>query len=232
MAPAPERSRLRYFGRRHGRALRPGRRRLLHELLPRLRIDIDASGGPVDPRRLFDFEPRAIWLEIGSGSGEHIAWQAARAPDIGFIAAEPYINGVAGLLARISTEKLRNIRILPDDARPLLERLSGSSIDRAFVLFPDPWPKARHQDRRLISRDTVNAFARLMRSGAELRLATDDVAYLRWMLRHLLDHPDFEWLARGPNDWRARPEDWPQTRYELKTLREGRSAAYLRFRRT
>ncbi|MFQ5971438.1 MAG: tRNA (guanine(46)-N(7))-methyltransferase TrmB [Alphaproteobacteria bacterium] len=231
MAPGPERQQQRYYGRRHGRALRPGRRRLLRELLPRLRIDIDAEGGPVDPNQLFDFEARAIWLEIGSGSGEHVAWQAERAPDFGFIAAEPYINGVASLLSRIATGKLRNIRILPDDVRPLLKRLPGCSIDRIFVLFPDPWPKARHRDRRLISRDTLDELARIMRPGAELRLATDDMGYLRWMLRHLVDHPDFEWLARRPNDWRARPKDWPQTRYELKTRREGRDAAYLRFRR-
>lgn len=150
---------------------------------------------------------------------------------VGLIGAEPYINGVGGLLAEIDRLKLDNIRVVPDDARPVLAALPEASFERIFVLFPDPWPKRRHHRRRLVAPANLDQFARLLRDGAELRLATDDRAYLAWMLEHLLRHPAFEWLARRPSDWRVRPPDWPVTRYEEKARRAGRAPVFLRFHR-
>ena len=220
-------SQLRFYGRRTGRRLRPARRRLLQDLLPSLEVRFE-PGVPLDPATLFDVGIRAVWLEIGFGSGEHLAWQAQLQPDIGFIGAEPYINGVASLLAEVDRRALENVRILPDDVRPLLASLPEGSIGRAFVLFPDPWPKLRHHGRRLVRPSFFDSLARLLPPGAELRLATDDPSYLTWILRHALHHAAFVWTARSRRDWEVRPSDWPKTRYEAKSLAAARRPAFLR----
>jgi tRNA (guanine-N7-)-methyltransferase len=176
--------------------------------------------------------PREVWLEIGFGGGEHLAMLAQRHRDIGFIGAEPFVNGVARLLSLAEAGGLDNIRILADDARLLLKSLPDASIGRAFALFPDPWPKLRHHKRRIVNPDTVAALARILRPGAELRLATDDADYARAMLETVLREPRFVWLAERSGDWLARPDDWPATRYEEKALAAGRGPVYLRFART
>lgn len=218
-------------GRRQGRPLRAGRRRLLQELLPKLRIDLPPPGGVLDPAALFSRPPEALWLEIGFGSGEHLAWQAARHPNIGILGAEYFVNGVAALLRQVDERGLGNVRILKGDARALLDALPAKSLARVFLLFPDPWPKTRHHKRRIVQRETLARLAALMSDGAELRIATDDRSYQSWILAQLAAHPRFCWLAEGPGDWRARPADWPPTRYEEKAVAEGRRPAFLRFRR-
>ncbi|HKS90247.1 MAG TPA: tRNA (guanosine(46)-N7)-methyltransferase TrmB [Stellaceae bacterium] len=218
----------RVYGRRRGRPLRPGRERLQHELLPRLAVDLPEQR-LLDPRGLFSPAPAQVWLEIGFGGGEHLAALAESHPEIGFIGCEVFENGVARLVGEIARRELRNIRILADDARLLLDRLPPSSLGRVFILFPDPWPKRRHHKRRLVSRPTLDRLAVVMRPGAELRLATDDRDYLCGMLERLTDHSDFAWLARRPADWRERPLDWPATRYEGKARAAGRDPAFLRF---
>lgn len=222
----------RFYGRRHGRRLRPGRRRLMDEFLPRLQIALPKAGEAMDPASLFATPVADVWLEIGFGGGEHLAAQASAHPEIGMIGCEPYINGVAALLARIEAGNIANIRLLPSDARDLLDTLPDASIGRAFVLFPDPWPKARHARRRLVAPETLDALARILKDGAELRLATDDPGYLSWMLEHALRCTDLRWTARGPGDWRTRPADWPATRYEEKAASQGRKSTYLCFVRT
>jgi len=218
-------------GRRQGRPLRPGRRRLLEALLPRVRVDLPSTGRTLDPAGLFDAKPRAVWLEIGFGSGEHLAWQAARNPEIGMLGAEYFVNGVAALLRQIEDGGLDNVRILQGDARALLDVLPAESLARVFVLFPDPWPKTRHHKRRLIRPATLRRLAAVMADGAELRIATDDPAYQGWILEQATAEPAFAWLAAGPADWRLRPADWPATRYERKAIAAGRRPVYLRFRR-
>jgi tRNA (guanine-N7-)-methyltransferase len=227
--PPPPNFRLLY-GRRRGRPLRPGQQDRQAELLPRLAFALPTEG-LLDPRSLFAAPPSAVWLEIGFGGGEHLAEQAARHPQIGFIGCEVFENGIARLLAEIERRDLGNIRIFADDARLLLAALAGLSLGRVFVLFPDPWPKRRHHKRRLISRTGLDALARVMQEGAELRLATDDPSYLRWMIEAATAHPAFAWLARRPADWRERPCDWPPTRYEEKARAAGRRPAFLRFAR-
>lgn len=174
---------------------------------------------------------KEYWLEIGFGGGEHLAAQAARHPDIGFIGCEPYVDGIGSLLKAIDAQKLRNIRIFPDDARLLLARLPDACLSRVFVLFPDPWPKARHHKRRLINSAFLLELARVIQPGGALRLATDDPGYGEWMLLHTLAVPEFEWPVRGPEDWAQPPEDWVQTRYEQKARVRGAQPAYFRFQR-
>jgi len=217
-------------GRRRGRPLRPSQRLLLETALPRLRVALPAQGS-LDPRRLFDAPVVAVWLELGFGGGEHLAWQAAARPAIGMLGAEVFENGVAKLLAELERRSLGNVRLVVDDARLLLAALPDRAIARVFILFPDPWPKERHKKRRLVTRETLDALARIMADGAELRLATDDMDYARAMLELAAAHADFRWLARDARDWRERTTDWPPTRYEAKALAAGRKPIYLRFAR-
>jgi tRNA (guanine-N7-)-methyltransferase len=217
------------YGRRRGRRLRTSQQALLETLLPALAID--KGSAPLDPRGLFASAPREVWLEIGFGGGEHLAAQATAHPDIGFIGCEPFVNGVVSLLGHVKARDLRNVRLWASDARALIARLPDGAIGRAFILFPDPWPKARHHKRRLISPGFLAALARVLAPGAELRVATDDADYLAWILERLTAHPDFRWCARRAADWRTRPADWPPTRYEQKAVAAGRRPAYLRFQR-
>lgn len=219
---------LRSFGRRRGRKLSARQTRVLAETLPRVRPNL-AHPAPPAATALFDVPVKAVWLEIGFGGAEHLVWQARHNPDIGIIGCEPFEEGVVKALTLIEDEALANIRVHPDDVRPLLRWLPAASLDRAFVLFPDPWPKARHRRRRLVATPLLDQLARTMRPGAELRLGTDIGDYARTMLSALMRHPAFRWTAKGPADWRIRPADWPQTRYEEKALREGRRCTYLRF---
>jgi tRNA (guanine-N7-)-methyltransferase len=202
----------------------------MRDLLPRLAIALPAAG-MLDPRPLFDGAVGAVWLEIGCGAGEHLAIQAEAHPEIGVIGCEVFENGIARLLGEIERRRLSNVRIYADDARRLLAALAPASIGRVFILFPDPWPKARHHKRRIVSAATLDELSRVMRAGAELRLATDDSAYGCWMLERLTGHAAFEWLARRPADWRDRPVDWPASRYEEKARAAGRAALFLRARR-
>lgn len=218
------------YGRRQGPKLRPGRRRLLEERLPEIAFTVE-PGQALDPRPLFDPPPRAIWLEIGFGGGEHLAEQAARHPEVGFLGVEPFRNGVARLVEAVTARGLRNVRVLVDDARLLLAALPEASLERVFVLFPDPWPKARHHKRRVVNRATAAELARLIRPGGELRLATDDPGYARWMLEALLAEPRFAWTAERAADWRDPPPDWVPTRYEAKARAAGRRPVFLSFRR-
>ncbi len=218
------------YGRRRGRPLHRGQQALVDTLLPRLAVTLPAAG-VLDPSALFDPRPEEVWLEIGFGSGEHLAVQAAAHPAVGFIGCEVFENGIAKLLADVQRRALANVRILTDDARLLIAALPPASIGRVFILFPDPWPKQRHHKRRIVAKETLDALAAIMTDGAELRLATDDLDYLAWMLSRLPVHPAFAWLADRPSDWRVRPADWPATRYEAKAITAGRRPYFLRLRR-
>ncbi len=228
----PAGDRPRFFGRRKGKGLKPAQARLLDERLPALSVPVDA---PVrDVRALFDPPVETVWLEIGFGAGEHLLEQARAHPSVGLIGCEPFVNGVAKVLqAMEAPDGPRNIRLFADDARLLLAALPPASIDRLFILFPDPWPKRRHWDRRIVGPQTIPAFARVLADGAEMRLASDHAGYVRWMLYHLTataaGRDLFAWADMGPGDWRHRGADWPPTRYEQKAL-AGRPT-YLTFRR-
>ena len=180
---------------------------------------------------LFPNPVSEVWLEIGFGAGEHLIHQAEANPDIGFIGAEPFINGVARVLAEAENKSLHNIRIHDDDARLLLGRLPAASIARVFLLFPDPWPKTRHHKRRFVNAATLDGLMRILKPGGEFRFASDDAGLVRWTLAASLAHAGFAWTAKGPADWRQRPADAIATRYETKALAEGRDCVYLRFQK-
>jgi tRNA (guanine-N7-)-methyltransferase len=218
------------YGRRSGPGLGRKAKQRLERLLPELGLNLPESGDLV-PAALFTPPRERLWLEIGFGGGEHLAWQAAANPEVGLIGVEPFLDGVARLLRAIETDGLSNIRLFTDDARLLLDRLPQASLQRIFVLFADPWPKRRHWKRRIINARTVTRITDLLEDGGELRVATDDPGYRRWILAHLLAEPRLDWQVAGPEDWRTRPADWPPTRYEEKALAAGRRPAFLRFLR-
>jgi tRNA (guanine-N7-)-methyltransferase len=222
----PRQSGPRFFGRRQGRPLRVNARTLIDSLLPQLAIAEPRAGEMLDPRVLFPKPVREVWLEVGFGGGEHLAAQAAAHRDVGIIGGEVFLNGVAALLGHVQREQLDNVRIYPEDVRDLFPALPDACFAKVFVLFPDPWPKKRHIERRFIGPENLPVLARLMPEGAELRVATDDPTYQIWALEQLDASPHFVTDKPDPG---ARPEDWPETRYEQKALREGRPPIYLRY---
>ncbi len=216
----------RVYGRRQAAALSPARQARLDHWLPKIEI---TSPEKLHPEKYFGEIMRDHWLEIGFGKGEHLAALAESRPDIGMIGSEPFLNGVSGLVDLADQKNLTNIRIFRDDARLLMDCLPDRSIGRAFILFPDPWPKARHHKRRIVSAGNITVLSRILKDGAELRIATDHMEYCRWIMAHMLSNADFDWICDGPDDWRCRPNDWPATRYEKKSLMQGRKSSYLRF---
>lgn len=229
----------RLYGRRRGPALSARRKALIEGLLPQVELSLDSSvatdrdsgSAAINADALFKGNMKDLWVEIGFGMGEHLAAQAVAHPTIGFIGCEPYVNGIAGLLSCIEERGLENIRIYCDNALNLMEALPAASVGRIFLLHPDPWPKKRHEGRRFVSPGNMDIVARVLRDNGEFRLQTDAPGYVRWAMRNLANCRDFQWLAEGPGDWRQRPGDWPQTRYEAKARLSGRRSHYLCFQR-
>ncbi len=214
------------YGRRKGRPLRVNKTRLMKELLPQ--VEIKLPDKKFDPSTLFETELSEIWLEICFGGGEHLAAQAKNHPDAGLIGCEPFLNGVASLLEHIENGALKNIRVFPNDARMLMELFPDASIARCFVLFADPWPKSRHVERRFIGPENLPRLARVLKPGAELRLATDDPKLAEWMRDCMESAAAFESIYNA----KIPPEDWVPTRYEQKAMRAGsRIPKYFSYRR-
>lgn len=221
-----------FYGRLKGKGLRRSQQTYLDEDLDRLSPgpvgwDVNPDRKEIDLKSLFGNGP--VWLEIGFGGGEHLVHQAVRNPGVGLIGCEPYINGVAMLLGKIRQAGCENIRVHPGDVRDLFDVLPDNSISCAFLLYPDPWPKARHHRRRFVTPEHLEPLARAMKPGGIFRVATDIPDYVRQTLVEAPRH-GFEWLAERPEDWRRPWADWLPTRYEKKALREGRVRHYLTFR--
>ena len=228
---APRRN---FYGRIKGKALKKSQKAYLDEDLAKLSPgpvgwDENPERTPLDLDALFGGKP--VWLEIGFGGGEHMVHQAEANPDVGIIGAEPYINGVAMLLGKIRRAGVENLAVHPGDARDLMDVLPENSIARAFLLYPDPWPKKRHHRRRFVTPEHLDPLARVLQPGAVFRVATDIPDYVRQTLEQVPRH-GFDWLAERPADWREPWGDWISTRYEQKALREGRTPHYLTFRKT
>jgi tRNA (guanine-N7-)-methyltransferase len=218
------------FGRRKGHKLRSHQADLIEHLLPRLALDI----GQPNPSDLADpFEPPAdeIRLEIGFGGGEHLIAEARAFPNVGFIGCEPYVNGMAKILTQIEAHNIGNIRLFAGDAAELLAWAPPHSLARIDLIHPDPWPKRRHWKRRFVQDATVAAMARALKPDGEFRFVSDISDYCAWTLERLARSPDFFWTAERACDWRLPWADYTMTRYGRKAEREGRHAAYLRFRK-
>ncbi|MBU6475733.1 MAG: tRNA (guanosine(46)-N7)-methyltransferase TrmB [Alphaproteobacteria bacterium] len=222
---------IRSYGRRWSKGLRPTRASALEDVLPQAAITLPEGDALVTPHVFFNRTVRAVWFEIGFGNGEHLLEQAAANPDVGLIGCEPFMNGVAAICVGMREMKTQNTRLWPDDARVLMDRLAPQSLDRLFLLHPDPWPKTRHHKRRFIQTETLDEIARVLKSGGEFRMATDHADLAAWMMDKTFHHPAFAWEAKSAADWRNPPADWPKTRYGQKGLKQGRPPVYLIFRR-
>ncbi|MGB3625113.1 MAG: tRNA (guanosine(46)-N7)-methyltransferase TrmB [Henriciella sp.] len=182
------------------------------------------------PATLFETSPGEVWLEIGFGGGEHVSAQAQANPDVGILASEVFVEGLAKCLSDIEEKALKNVRLWDEDARELVDLLPEASIDRVFILFPDPWPKKRHHKRRIIQPDFLDALSRIVTPGGRLRFATDVRSYADEALEKILTHGAFDWQASKADDWRRPPEDHVRTRYETKNLGDI-APVYFDFRR-
>jgi tRNA (guanine-N7-)-methyltransferase len=219
-----------FYGRRKGHPLRPAQAALVETLLPRLALDLGAPA-PCDLRALFPTPVDAVRLEIGFGGGEHLVAEAERNPRTGFIGSEPFVNGMAKALALIESRGLANIRLHAGDATQLIAWLPAAALARIDLLYPDPWPKRRHWKRRFVQDARIADLARILAPGGEFRFASDIPDYVAWTLQRLLRSPHFSWTAERADDWRQAWPGFTRTRYEAKAIREGRTPAYLIFRR-
>lgn len=222
-----------FYGRFKGKTLRPAQIEALDEDLDRLSVpnvswDVNPDRTQLDLQALFG--QKDLWLEIGFGGGEHLVHQARSNPDVGIIGCEPFLNGVAMLLQKLRETPCENVRIHPGDARHLFDVLPNESVSKAFLLYPDPWPKKRHHRRRFVTQEHLLPLYDVLKPGAILRVATDIPDYVRQTLQEV-PKAGFEWLAEGPSDWRTPWQDWISTRYEQKAIREGRGAHYLTFQK-
>ena len=220
-----------FFGRRKGHRLRSHQASLIEHLLPRLALDI-AKPAPSDLASLFDPAADEVRLEIGFGGGEHLIAEALAFPNKGFVGCEPYVNGMAKILAQIEAHNTGNIRLFAGDAAELLAWVPPGSLARIDLIHPDPWPKRRHWKRRFVQDATIAAMARALKACGEFRFVSDIDDYCAWTLAHLKRSSDFVWMAERADDWRLPWDGYTMTRYGRKAEREGRVAAYLRFRRT
>jgi tRNA (guanine-N7-)-methyltransferase len=222
-----------FYGRFRGKTLRGSQKTYLDEDLAALSPgpvgwDVNPERRPLETASLLGGRP--LWLEIGFGGGEHLVHLAAGHPEVGIIGCEPFINGVAMLLGKIRAAGCDNIAVHPGDVRDLFDVLPDACLTRAYLLYPDPWPKARHHRRRFVTPEYLAPLARVLAPGALFHVATDIPDYVRQTLQEVPRH-GFFWLAESPRDWRQPWADWFPTRYEQKALREGRSPYYMVFRK-
>jgi tRNA (guanine-N7-)-methyltransferase len=223
---------LRSFGRRRGRKLSARQASLLASGLERFCVDLSQPPPGSGLASMFSEPVQEIWLEIGFGAGEHLIWQAAHSPNVGIIGAEPYMNGVVAALSGLEALQLQGrVRLHAGDVHPLLDWLPPRSLSRAFMLFPDPWPKKRHRARRLFAPPLLAKMARVLRPGAELRFASDIADYAEAAIEHAKAHRDFELALAFTSVDRATLPNWPVTRYETKAAKAGRSSTFIVLRR-
>lgn len=232
-----------FFGRRKGRVVRKAKSFLLESMLPQLRV---VNPEDFDKQQMFSEPKKEICLEIGFGDGQHLYGQALKNPQNGYVGVEVFQNGVANLLTLISGIKegdnlpesinaqsfsVQNIRVYDDDVRLLFDKIPDNFFDKVYLLFPDPWPKKKHANRRFVNPDNLVQIARVLKKGGLFRVATDHPVYKRHVLRVMHECPDFIWTAKCGNDWKKEPKDWVKTKYQMKAIREGRRPVWFDYKR-
>ena len=220
-----------FYGRRKGQQLRGRKQVFMDTLLPELRLPIDQPLAG-DLASQFKHGSDKCHLEIGFGGGEHLTHQALQHPDISFVGVEPFINGMAKMLAAIEDHGLENVRLFDEDATQLLDWLPSQCLDQIDLLYPDPWPKKRHWKRRFVSQVNLQRFWRTLKPGGRFRFASDIDTYVNWTLGHIHQHGKFSWTAQSASDWNEPWDGWIRTRYEAKAIREGRTPCYLIFEKS
>ncbi len=232
-ADAPRRN---FYGRRRGKALRKNQIKHLDSTLgaispKNVSLEDNPDRTPIDLGEAFG-NNNPVWLEIGFGGGEHLLHMAKTYPEANLLGVEAFLNGVAKLVPLVAEHGLTNVRVHLGDARDLLEVLPDASLEKVFLLYPDPWHKTRHHGRRFVNVENLDNIARVLKPGGIFRVATDIENYVHHTLERIIPRNDFEWLAEGPEDWRQPWSDWTRTRYEAKAIREGRTPHYLTFQKS
>lgn len=217
-----------FFGRRKGKGMSKAKENLLALQMDKFGIVLPVSG-KLNLEELFDFTPLKYIFEIGYGDGEHLVNMAIKNPDIAFIGTEVFLNGNASILKKIIEKNITNIRIFPDDVNLLFPFLPEGGFDRIFILYPDPWPKNRNENRRMINSDNIKLFNSFLKKGGNLFIASDHPVYIPWVMLVMRDQNFFEWNARKSSDFVNTPVDWETTKYEQKAIRESRAPIYLSF---
>lgn len=207
------------YGRRRGRGLKESRQELMGHEFPKWELRLENN-----PVVTIETD-QAVSLEIGFGSGEHLALQAATFPGTLFIGCEPFINGIAAMVEKIHEQNLTNVRIFAEDVFLLLPHLPRASLDHIFVLFPDPWPKKRHHKRRLLSEESVKRFLTYLKPGGEMLMATDHGGYQEWIQGFWQALPGEKSVSAEP------PALWTTTRYQDKAQREGRKSLFFHIKK-
>ncbi len=243
MVQIPEKPK--FFGRRQGRTIHKAKSFLLENFLPQIRVP---AAEKIDINTLFGQKKDKYCLEIGFGDGDHLAALAKRNPQIGYIGVEVYKNGVANLLSLLTgiheadqcentaplgpeAGRSDNVRVFDDDVRLLFAALPAEFFDKVYLLFPDPWPKTRHAERRFVNEANLRELARIIKKGGILQIATDHQVYKRWVMLQMRGRSDFVWTAQSSDDWRNPPADWAETKYQRKAVREGRRPVFFEYRR-
>jgi len=218
---------LRSFGRIKSRVR--DNENLLVDLLSKLRIKLNEKS-KLNPKTLFK-NPKEIHLEIGYGYGTSISNRASQNPDIGFIGCEVYINGILHLLRKIKENNIQNIRLYDKDARDLLNNLEDKSLDKVFILFPDPWPKKRHHKRRIINQNFLNTIHSKLKEGGTLFFTSDIEHYINWTLEHIMENGRFKASFKNLKETKIEPNWWTKTKYQEKAIKEGRESNFLEFKK-
>lgn len=214
------------YGRRKGKPLRDARAAAYRDGLVRCALDLSQPCD--DPLTLFDAPVERLALEIGFGAGEHLLHQLERQNDTGFIGCEPFVNGMAKLLDDAQHHEGRDrLRVHEGDAREVLTWLPDGCLHHVYLLYPDPWPKMKHEKRRFMGVDTLSLLFAKMRLGGELRVASDIDAYKATTLKSVAQHDGFE--QDESHDSQEPWADWRRTRYEAKAIKAGRIPAYFSF---
>lgn len=220
-----DKKQFRTFGRAKGKPLSPAQTRLMETEFPRVDFGAAVAAG----KNPISDITGPIWLEIGFGGAEHLLWQASQNPDVTLLGVEPFLNGVVKAVSGLTQDGLTNIRLHRGDARDVIKLLPDNSLERVFVLFPDPWHKARHNKRRIINMEFLEDLHRVIKPGGTFRFGSDIIHYVDWTLTRIKRHGGFDWPATAQSEWRVRPDDWPSTRYLEKAIREGRSGHFFEF---
>ncbi len=217
-----------FYGRRGGRTIDGYRKELMENYLPQL--ELKPSEYSQDPKTWFNEPMDELWVEVGCGGGEHLSWQAQNNKNIGIVGAEPFLFSVGSMLRHLKEHEPKNVRLIADDIRPMLESLPDQSVSRVFLLFPDPWPKVKHHRRRFVNPHNLDTISRILKKGGEFRFGSDHAELVTWTLKHLEERTDFKIsVDMTSNEWRTRPDDWCPTRYEQKAVSKGIPCAYLIF---
>ena len=216
---------LSYKGRKSGRPLSKAKNEVLNKILKTNSVTADK----INSNFFFNRSYYPLSLEIGSGSGEFIVSEAIKNPNKGFFAVEQYINGIASLSSKINQKNINNIKFFPGDVTKILYLLPQNIFDCIYLLFPDPWPKKKHHKRRIIQKEIIDIFSKLLINNGILWFVSDDKDYCRHTLLHFQKHPSFKWTAQRREDWLLKPKTWVDTRYEIKAKKRGISPIFLKF---